>query len=307
MRWGWRLQKKAGRLVDRYRPVFVYVRYSIRFAPFIASLKTRLPETPVVLEINSVASQSHAWLRWIEKGAIWAADIIICVSCVMRELLAQLFGPSIRNRILVLPNAVDVGRFEQVSANPMRLPASSVRIGYAGILKPDYGLELLLHAFVQVHRQRPHATLHVFGDGPHRSHLQKRAASCVGVHFHGPQAFDVMPCILKSLDILVHATSQKNVSQSPIKLYEYMASGKPVIAARTPQVRQVLGNDERGLTYDIGDAATLVQHMIYLIDHPDQANSLARCALYEVRRHHTWKQRVSDLIWKLEERGYIHM
>ena len=83
---------------------------------------------------------------------------------------------------------------------------------------------------------------------------------------------------------------------SSTKLYEYMASGKPVIAARSPHVIQVLGDDERGMTYPIGDAETLARQMIYLIDHPDQANTLALRALHEVRTRHTWQQRVSDLL-----------
>ena len=201
LRWGWHLQREAGRLVDQYHPDFVYVRYSTRFAPFITLLKARLPQTPLILEVNSVAAQRHAWLRWIEKGALLAADVIICVSCVMRERLAQLFGPQIRDRILVLSNAVDVRRFEQAKPALLDGYESGVRIGYAGILKPDYGLEILLHAFVQVHRQRPQVTLHVFGDGPHRPVLEEQATMCAGVHFHGAQPFEVMPDILKTLDL----------------------------------------------------------------------------------------------------------
>lgn len=305
--WRWCLQREASRFANLYHPDFIYVRYSTRFAPWIPVLKARLRQIPLVLEVNSVAAQRYAWLKWAEVGALRAADVVICVSDTLREQLLQLFGPRLRKRILVLPNAVDVERFAQATPAPLGITAAGTHIGFAGTLKPDCGIETLIDAFIQVHRNRPTVVLHVFGDGPQRSVLQRRAARCAGIHFHGSQPFVAMPHILKSLDLLIHTASSAQTAIDPIKIYEYMASGKPFIATRIPQVMSILGDDECGLTYSIGDATTLARHMIYLIDHPDRAKFLALRALHEVRTHHTWQQRVSRLMAHLAERGYGHV
>jgi len=305
-RWAPAFTGAARREVSAAAPLFAYVRYSVGFSPWLPRLRRALQGVPLVVEVNSFAAQDRPWMGWIERRAMGAGDLTVCVSERVRDLVRARLGHDLSDRAMVVPNAVDTGRFSSECWQGPRA-AEQIRVGYAGILKPGYGLELLLDAFVAVHAQAPGALLHIYGDGPLRGELEARAARCEGVVFHGAVPFLDVPRVLADLDIAVYTMAPETAFGSSTKVFEYMAAGLPIVAADTPGVRQALGDGERGLLYSLGDGDALARQILRLIQDPDLARTLARKARDEVCAHHSWAARVRDLTDELQRRGLIRL
>ncbi|MDP8215661.1 MAG: glycosyltransferase family 4 protein [Candidatus Euphemobacter frigidus] len=304
--WSWKLIQKVRQIVKQNRYQFCYIRYSVGFTPWLPILKRILINIPLVVEVNSFGTQNYNWLKFSDLWALHSADIIICISETLRKLMLAKISQKLDSKIIVLPNGVDIGKFEEIEPDfSFSKQKENIKLGYAGILKPDYGLDILLSAYSLVRKTRKDVSLNFFGDGPYYKSLKARADSMDGVTLHGGIPFEKMPGVLKSLDILCHTTAHKNAFQSPIKLYEYMAAGKPIVAAETPLVRELLGDNQRGLLYPIGDSAMLCKQILRLIANPDLGQVLAARAFKEVKENHSWQSRISKLLDELKQRGLI--
>ncbi|GAI86304.1 unnamed protein product [marine sediment metagenome] len=84
-----------------------------------------------------------------------------------------------------------------------------------------------------------------------------------------------------------------------------MAAKKPIVAAVTPQVKELLGNEERGLLYPIGDADALAKKIMMLIEDRELGKVLAEKAFEEVKKNHTWAKRIGLLFNTLYGKGLI--
>lgn len=301
--WGPYLIRKLKLGLITSLPCFCYMRYSAGFSPWIPLLKKALGDIPLVLEVNSFGTQYHPWMRWLDLKGMQAADLIICVSEEMMSLVVNRLSSRLAEKAIILPNAVNPERFN--ASNQVADSKDGVKIGYLGILKPDYGLETLLEGFQIVHSTRRDVSLHVYGAGPLRNSLEPKIKLIPDAYLHDAVPFIEVPAVMHGLDILVYTTTNTNSFQSPIKLYEYMAAGKPIIAARTPQVERVLGNETRGLLFEPGDANGLAFAVYRLIDDPGLAKRVSTNALEEVKEKHSWRSRIELLLRELGERSLI--
>jgi len=304
--WGLGLIRLVKRIAQKRRPLFCYARYSVGFTLLFAALKRVLVDIPFVLEVNSFGTQYYNWLKFIDLWALNYADIIICVSETVRRKILVKVSQKFDSKIIVLPNGVDVDRFEEIEPDfSFFKQKKNIKLGYAGILKSDYDFDVLLDAYSMVRKQKNDINLHFFGDGPYYKRLKAKVDSIDGVALQGPVPFEKMPSILKCFDILIDPLSDKNAYGCPTKLYEYMAAGIPVVAAETPPVRELLGSNERGLLYPIGDSMMLSRQILRLIDNPELGQKLADKAFNEVESNHSWQNRILTILDELTQRGLI--
>jgi glycosyltransferase involved in cell wall biosynthesis len=121
----------------------------------------------------------------------------------------------------------------------------SPRILYVGNLEKYQGVDLLLEAFLRLTERDTQAHLVIVGGSSAESAAQMRRFSKreVGkrIHFIGPRPLDVLPSLLTAADVLVSPRLQG--INTPLKIYSYLASGRPIVATRLPTHTQVL-NDE---------------------------------------------------------------
>jgi|HigsolmetaAR204D_1030405.scaffolds.fasta_scaffold01935_3 Glycosyltransferase len=274
------------------RPAACYVRYAGRFAWALPLLKRILRGVPLVLEVNSLGTQYRRAMRVIDSRAVRAADLVVAVSGVVEESVKEVA----RSRcppVLVVPNGVDLQRF-RVCPDELELKSSantSPRVGYVGVLKPNYGLEDLIGAFRIVRARFPEARLDIVGDGPLRSLLETLARDVGGVTIHKPVPFSEVPSVLRSMDVLVCPQSPVNVHVSPMKLFEYLAAGRAVVAAAIPQVVGIAQVSNAFLTYRCGDVCELAERICDLLASDEVRLSFAKRALDEAKKH-SWEERV---------------
>lgn len=229
-----------------YRPDFVYQRYSL--CSFAAGLACRRMGIPWILEVNAPLADEEErfrdlrWkrlTRWIERWILTRADRVFVVSQALRRWAVDLGVHP--DRVQVLGNGVDTTRFNRgVDGAPARAQwgfgEEAVVAAFAGSLKPWHGGRLLLEAFAQARRTIPALRLVYVGDGPERKEIEKRARK-LGVSqdvlFTGAVPQDRVPALLRAADILVAPyLPQEGFYFSPLKVLEYLAVGRAIVASR---------------------------------------------------------------------------
>ncbi len=285
-------------------PAVVYQRYSLN--NLTGLLVARRSGAPLVLEANgSEASWRRQWseLRYprlayvTERLLLAAADRVTAVSDnAARDLVDT--GAD-RRRLRVVPNGVDVARFTEVAPQPLPLEPGFV-VCFVGLFYPWHGTRHLAEAFVRLATRCPDARLLLVGDGEEAPHVRAvlRDGGVLGAtHMPGIVERDQIPGYLAAADVLVspHAAA-KDFIGSPIKLFEYMAAARAIVASRVAQLAQVLRDEETALLVAPGDSAALTDALVRLHSDPGLRNRLASAAREEALRRYTWDARLRSAL-----------
>ncbi len=268
-----------------------YMRYSASFAPWIPAAKRILGSTPLVLEVNSLGSQWWSFLRPVDRMALRSADRVVCISRSLRDYIQNLLGNKEHSDIRVVLNGVFPARFNVPPVSPE--PGQSMNVGYAGVLKADYGLETLIQAGQRVQDQGIH--IHIFGDGPYRRQMEKEARGIGNITFHGAVPFTGMPGHLLGMDALVYTTGQKYLYQSPIKIFEYLAAARPILSACTPQTRELLEGKGCALFFDVGDSSGLADGLVKLYRDAQIRQHMGKAGRELAVSKHSWDARLKEI------------
>jgi len=278
----------------------VYERYSL-FG--VAGLSwAREHKLPFVLEVNAPLleeAKTHRQLaleplaKSVEEYLFVQADHIVTVSEAVRDYVCSVAR---RTTVSVVPNGVDVKPFlHSASTNDAGRRKKEFRVGFVGSLKPWHGLEYLLEAFRRL-PENENFRLVIVGEGPLGEQLKKEAARLglkEKVDFTGAVPYEKIPALLKSLDALAAPYPKINGFYfSPLKIFEYMAAGKPIVASRIGQVAQILENEKTALLVSPENPDELAAALRRLKSEHRLAKRLGLEAQKTAREKHTWKERL---------------
>jgi len=293
--------------VAEWKPKFVYLRYSGRFAPWLSVLRWCIGSTPIILEVNSLLSQRYYLYRFIDYLALRGVAAITTISELERDTILRCAGEEIKDRVFVVPNAVNLSRFTRLhrGKKPERGETSPVTIGYIGIYKPDYGLEDLIDAFASLVVHRSDVRLVLYGAGPHKEVLREKVDSIPKVGLYGKLAVKDVPAAMQALDIAIYPGTGAHGYQSPVKLFEYMAAGCAIVSCATRSTRAILEEGKLGLLYEPGDIKGLCTSLNFLITNPESRTRLAFRAQRAAFKKHSWEQRFDFLFKALLAKGLV--
>jgi glycosyltransferase involved in cell wall biosynthesis len=160
---------------------------------------------------------------------------------------------------------------------------------YVGNLEPYQGIDLLLQAFAVLRGSVPDAGLVIAGGDPASVSRYRRRAEELGlaprVRFLGPWPLSRMAELFASADVLV--SPRIRGTNTPMKIYSYMDSGKPVVATRLPTHTQVL-TDEMAVL-EAPDPDSLARGMFQLARDPALRRRLAERAGAVAREQHSFE------------------
>jgi glycosyltransferase involved in cell wall biosynthesis len=288
---------------------FIYERYALfNFSGVIAA---RLLRIPVVLEVNSPFAleqirdkdiRSVRLAQWAEAKVCNMASRVIVVSSPLRRLLENAGVKS--DKLTVMANGVDLERFREGTATAElreRLQLSGFRvIGFVGWFRSWHGLELLLEAFRSSNLRALKTKLLLIGDGPAMRDLKQFTEAhglTDSVLFTGPLPHDQVPPFLDLIDIAVQPAA--NEYCCPMKIIEYLALGKPIVAPAQENIEEILGDHETAF-FSPGDAASLARVLEGLISNPDRLQEMSYGAKMAIhKRGLLWQsnaQRVIELL-----------
>jgi glycosyltransferase involved in cell wall biosynthesis len=299
--WGKKLVDKISELAALDNPEFCYVRYSVGFQNWLPGLKKTLGNIPLILEVNSFGSQRHRWMSSLEGSFLKAADLLVVISDPVYKSIDKLWGKKLSDKSIVINNGVDPTRFSDWEKNCQKDFEGPIKLGYTGLIESWYGLDDVALGFIKANEKSDkELELHIYGDGPYRAHMQKKYSDYSSIIFHGAKPFQEMPDIIGNLDILINTDSKEKSYTSPIKMYEYMSSGRPVLSARSPQAEMQLEQGRFGWFYDMGDPGSFCEAVTGLINEGDQVTARTVPARKFVEKHHTWENRIYHILNHLE-------
>jgi glycosyltransferase involved in cell wall biosynthesis len=173
-------------------------------------------------------------------------------------------------------------------------------IMFVGSFKPWHGLDLLVEAFSQVVAHHPQARLVFVGDGPTRPELEAQAQQlglAQKVIFTGSVPHEEVASWLSQAQVAIlnPRVSPASLSQSPLKLFEYMAAGKAIVAPDIQNVRGVLRHQQNALLVAPDEPAALAQAISELLGDASLRQRLGETARQQALERHSWDRTASEL------------
>ena len=224
-------------------------------------------------------------LEGLERTLYAASTAITVVTEGKRTRLAE--KGVAHEKLFVIPNGVDLSRFDALLPLPpaewaaLGLAPERFTVMYAGIMNPPQGLDVLLDAAAALQRIAPETAARlqvaIIGAGSERVRLAERVqreglAGCV--RFVGEQPRERIPVLLRSADaIAVTLRPRKDSHTVPSKLYEAMASGRPVLVSADGAPAEILREAEAGIATPASDARALAASFRTLIEDPAAARA----------------------------------
>ena len=283
----------------RFRPDLIYERYNLYY--LAGTLVARRKGIPLFLEVNSplVEERSrHGGLglprlaTWAERFVWQSADRVLAVTGVLKAMIADAGVPA--QQIEVVPNGIDPTRFAALPQRPAAV--DKVVLGFVGFVREWHGLDTVIAAMAA--DPATSLDLVVVGDGPAVPALRQQAATlgvADRVHIEGLVAHDAIPGLVAGFDI---ALQPRVVAYaSPLKLFEYMAAGKAIVAPDQPNIREVLADGETALLFDPAARDSMWTAIRRLAADPPLRGRLGAAASAEVaRRAYTWRANAERVV-----------
>ncbi len=293
----------------------VYERYSLW--SYAGMEYAREMGVPGVLEVNAPLIEEQERHRvLIDRGSAEevaqrvfdAASAIVVVSREVASYLDRYVGAS--DRLHVVPNGVNAERFTPDVRAIYPRSADVFTVGFVGTLKPWHGLPVLSEAFSILHQRHADARLVIGGDGPERIALETDFAArglSDYVTFTGALVPATVPSLLTSFDVAVAPyPASSDFYFSPLKVYEYMSSGLPVVASAIGQIPDVITDGVNGVLCEPGDAQGFAQALERLRE-PELRTRLGRAARDTILQAHTWPMVVERIITLAEDGAIQHL
>jgi glycosyltransferase involved in cell wall biosynthesis len=285
-------------------PDFIYERASL-YATCGVSLARDLG-VPLLVELNAPLALEQSTYRATGLGELAAqaerwmlsrADAVMAVSATLRDYVIS-FGVE-PGRVHVLPNGIDPALFEP-SSNEADLLArwglgDELIIGFVGGLRPWHGADTLPRLLEHLAPGHPRVRLVIVGDGPLRGQLQadlRQRGLGERVLFTGSLPHNEAVALMRRFDVAVapYRSPDHPFYFSPLKVFEYMACGLPLVAPRLGQIAEVVCDGQTGLLYPPDDFDALVQGCDRLLADESLRRHLGQAAAKEVHSRYTWDQ-----------------
>jgi glycosyltransferase involved in cell wall biosynthesis len=272
----------------------VIERYSLGSGP--AGRAAARHHVPLLLEVNAPIVLEAARYRGLSDVPEWlareqevfaAAEEVIVVSSQLRTYVSGVC-PDVP--VTVVPNGVDTERFGPGAAMKLGVAANDVLIGFVGTMKPWHGVEDLVTASQGVLERHAGCRLVVAGDGPCLPLLRAQVGALGLEHrvaFLGPLAHSMVPAFINATDVAAAPyRPSPDFYFSPLKILEYMASGRPTVYPDVGDLPQLVGDG--GVSYPAGSVEDLETTLELLVCDHTLRRRLGRAARERALQKHSW-------------------
>jgi glycosyltransferase involved in cell wall biosynthesis len=182
-------------------------------------------------------------------------------------------------------------------------------IGYVGTFPQWHGIKDLIQASVQILKQK--SSIKFLMVGPYFEYAQnitKKLGVETAFIFSGPIAYQDVPNYINAADIMVAPYNPNRDEMrkrygigSPIKIFEYMACGKPVVTTDLKLITDIVQKGKTGLIVPPGDVNKLAESLIKLIDNPKEAREMGQQARRTVEHQYSWSVLTEKIVDVLEQ------
>ncbi len=290
--------QRLARLASAHEPDVLYERYNLFFHAGARLRKQK--RLPMLLEVNAPLAEERAahsglalsGLARRSEQAIWrAADKVLPVSYVLAKHVADAGVPP--EKIEVIHNGASAAFLGDHDPAPVREQfgfGDDLVLGFVGFVRAWHGLSRAVSFLAQY--ERKDVRLFIVGDGPARADL-KRLAADLGVAsrvtFAGVVQPEALPAYVAAFDVALQPAVVEYAS--PLKLFEYMAAAKPILAPDAQNIREVLSSGEDASLFDCDNDHAFDKALTHLIEDEELRQRLGAAARASLMRHGlTWDE-----------------
>lgn len=282
----------------RHRPEALYERYNL-FLVAGTWLK-RLTGLPMIVEVNAPLSEERAkygglsligFAKRLERYVWDKADAVVTVTRPLAKHIEDAVGRS--DHIVIMPNGIDPQRFDAAPSTEeakrrLNLAGRTV-LGFTGFVRDWHRLDRIIDYIAD--KNRADLCLVIVGDGPAvpdlRAHAQVRGVAD-RVVFQGLVPRDAVRDHVAAFDVALQPAVTPYAS--PLKMIEYMALGRAIVAPDLPNIAELLRDGETGLLFDAQADGAIARALDRLLGDPALSARLGDAARAAVRTQKlTWQ------------------
>lgn len=278
-------------------------------AKVILDLHDPMPELMMTIFKLEQDSWKVRLLQRLEKWSIARANVVVTVSVTFKRVFSS--RGCAPEKVQVVMNSPDGEIFPLlVPTRPVHASGKPFVIMYHGSLVERNGLDLAVEALALVRATLPEAELRIYGEStPFLDRVMDLAKSKGlqdAVHYLGPRRLEGLVGEIERCDVGVipnHKNSFTDIN-TPTRIFEYLALGKPCIAPRTSGIQDYF-DGESLIFFESGDAQDMARRMEYVFSHPAEVTEVVSRG-QEVFREHSWqkeRQRLIGVVSRLLDKG----
>ncbi len=271
---------------------------------FFALTKAARDGVPVVYEAHDFPKSRlnrHLLGKLLKHENLKA---IITVSDILKQEFLNCY-PSLKpEQIFVAHDGADLINYLDRPAKHLETlkgRMDAFNIGYAGSLHPGKGLALIS----RIARIRPEYDFHILGGTQKEVQRLQTENDMKNIHFYGHRDHVEVPSYLKAFDICIAPYQHRaliktgrNTSRwiSPMKLFEYMAAGKPILCSNLPIIREIVTHDYNAILLPASDEEEWADTIDELKEDAEIGEALGRNAYESLKDNYTWDQRAEAIM-----------
>ena len=322
--------------IQTHKKIFIYERLCLGI--YVGVQISQKLNIPYIIEYNgSEISMSKSFsdfqyehedvLLKAEEVAFKQATLISVISENVCEELVRRNVP--KSKILVNPNGVDVDAYKmendfyrELRRNKLGINKSDTVVGFIGTFGGWHGIEVIANSLNSICSRNKVIKFLFIGDGSY-AHLIHEAVKKYNladrVLFLGMKTQQEGKELLGCCDLFIAPHSAHMVDGkffgSPIKLFEYMALGKGIIASDLEQIGEILApsikasnlstsnlsGNECGVLCKPGSTEEFIEAVLFMVNNPNISEVMGKNARIKVKNSYTWKNNIERLLSKLED------
>lgn len=299
---------KLSLAIIKFRPDVIYERYNL-FMP-AGIWASKIFKIPLQLEVNAPLYQErkkydgislNSLAKWTQNYCWRNADKTLPVTNVLADFLREIGVKE--SSIEVIPNGINEEAFYAPTHKPTVLPDLTEKtvIGFVGFVREWHGLDRVLNVMKRFND--PNLYFLIIGDGPAITDLQAQAKALglsKQIYVSGIIQREDMPNWVSQIEIALQPDVVSYAS--PLKMLEYLALGKAIIAPDTDNIKELLAGGVNALLFDNNNSNDFSDKLVELLDSSDLRHRLSIAAAETIQaKSLTWHNNGLRIIKSFEE------
>ncbi len=304
------------KLIMKERPDILLVRYNI--FNFSIAIVCKILKIPFILEINSPMVYEKKVFRrsvidmiligwFLERLMIHFAATVYVVSNQLKQYYIERNIDS--EKLHVIFNGVDETKISpSVSSKKVRMKYNlqgKKVLGFVGSFHYWHGIEQLQSLLMDILFNYDQTMFLLVGDGPLKQNMEdfiKEHRITDRVVLPGYVTYNDIPEYLSAMDIVLAPYPRHRIFYfSPIKLFEYMAAGKSVVASSIGQIKEIIEDGVNGMLFQAGNYKEMLEKSTLLLKNNSLRERIGKAARMTIEKNYTWKHTAEKLKHIIEQ------